>query len=490
LNRLLQKLFDGVFIRGEVELTSVRLSDSDVDLVVSSGLFSAEWYCRMYSDVAEYNDDPLHHYLLHGIGEERDPGPHFSSSAYLYRYPDVEQTGIPSVLHYLRLGRKMGRICGTLRKSGRRPLLRNRPTVLVAAHSAGKHLFGGERSFLDVLDALVLLNINVIATVPDVRNRDYIDAVAARVHEVRHVPCPGWSLIGPNFEWAVDEFQRIIKEHSVRAVHVNTIALREPLIAAKRIGIPAIVHAREIPEGDPTLCQSLGGDADEVVSAVAENADLVIANSHATAACYARRVPVEVVYNLVRVEDFRNVEGVRATPNRIALISSNVEKKGVADFFLIASALEEIMPELKFFVIGPETDAVRQLSGNKPRNLIVAGYASNPQEAIGQADFVVNLSKVPESFGRSIAEAMAAGRPVLAYDWGGVSELIVNGKTGYLVPPSNVVAAVACIKQAFVDPKLFHAMGAAGRALAQERFGLAPYVKSLGSVYQKALSLQ
>ena len=53
--------------------------------------------------------DPALHYLLHGGLEGRDPGPFFSTEAYLARYPDVAEAGVNALLHYETHGRREGR---------------------------------------------------------------------------------------------------------------------------------------------------------------------------------------------------------------------------------------------------------------------------------------------------------------------------------------------------------------------------------------------
>jgi len=52
--------------------------------------------------------EPEHHYLLYGGFEQRDPGPHFSSSWYLSFYEDVRKSGINPLIHYLKYGRAKG----------------------------------------------------------------------------------------------------------------------------------------------------------------------------------------------------------------------------------------------------------------------------------------------------------------------------------------------------------------------------------------------
>jgi len=56
------------------------------------------------------------------------------------------------------------------------------------------------------------------------------------------------------------------------------------------------------------------------------------------------------------------------------------------------------------------------------------------------SDVVVSASTDPEAFGRILIEAQALGRPVIASDHGGARETVIEGQTGWLVPPGDVEA--------------------------------------------------
>jgi O-antigen biosynthesis protein len=54
--------------------------------------------------------DAAFHYLVYGGREGRDPGPFFSTRAYLARYPDVAEAGLNALFHYETQGRRENRI--------------------------------------------------------------------------------------------------------------------------------------------------------------------------------------------------------------------------------------------------------------------------------------------------------------------------------------------------------------------------------------------
>jgi len=75
-----------------------------------------------------------------------------------------------------------------------------------------------------------------------------------------------------------------------------------------------------------------------------------------------------------------------------------------------------------------------------------------------------------EAFGLSIAEAQAAGIPVVAYNAGSVPEIVENGVTGWLAPVGDVDALARSIEQAVQNPAITHRAGLAGRTRVTAKF--------------------
>ena len=83
----------------------------------------------------------------------------------------------------------------------------------------------------------------------------------------------------------------------------------------------------------------------------------------------------------------------------------------------------------------------------------------------------------------TLLEAMAAGLPVVATRVGGNPEVVVDGETGWLVPPRDPDALAAAIRSLLDDPKLAARMGESGRTRVRERFSLEAMVRAYAAVY-------
>jgi hypothetical protein len=77
--------------------------------ILRSGLFYSTYYLKHYPDVAESGMNPVFHYIRFGGKEGRAPNPLFDSSWYLQEYPDVAAGGINPLFHYINHGEKEGR---------------------------------------------------------------------------------------------------------------------------------------------------------------------------------------------------------------------------------------------------------------------------------------------------------------------------------------------------------------------------------------------
>jgi glycosyltransferase involved in cell wall biosynthesis len=78
-----------------------RHSTSDLEMLMSSGFFDVKWYLKENPDVHKAGVDPAAHYLQHGGGEGRDPGPLFDTEWYWWQNPGVQQVGTNPLLHFL-----------------------------------------------------------------------------------------------------------------------------------------------------------------------------------------------------------------------------------------------------------------------------------------------------------------------------------------------------------------------------------------------------
>jgi glycosyltransferase involved in cell wall biosynthesis len=103
-------------------------------------------------------------------------------------------------------------------------------------------------------------------------------------------------------------------------------------------------------------------------------------------------------------------------------------------------------------------------------------------------DIVVHASTRPEPFGRTIVEAMASGRAVVAADAGASPELVIPGRTGLLHRPGNADDLARQVLALVRDPVARARLGAAGYESATERFDRRRLAGELLAVYRELLA--
>jgi glycosyltransferase involved in cell wall biosynthesis len=93
-----------------------------------------------------------------------------------------------------------------------------------------------------------------------------------------------------------------------------------------------------------------------------------------------------------------------------------------------------------------------------------------------------------EGLGMVLLEAAATGVPIIGSRVGGIPECIVDGTTGFLVPERDEEALARRMAELLVDPERRHGMGAAGRALVEERFDIDRQTAALENFYDSVLA--
>ena len=130
-------------------------------------------------------------------------------------------------------------------------------------------------------------------------------------------------------------------------------------------------------------------------------------------------------------------------------------------------------------------EAEIQSWGSKP-NVTLLGHVNDVRQVWARAHIAVLLSR-REGLPKSLLEAAACGRPMIASDVPGCREIARNGVNGLLVPPDDPEALAAAIEHLARDPALRRLYGAAGRHLAETEFSSARIGGKTVELYDRLL---
>jgi glycosyltransferase involved in cell wall biosynthesis len=125
--------------------------------------------------------------------------------------------------------------------------------------------------------------------------------------------------------------------------------------------------------------------------------------------------------------------------------------------------------------------------GLKDRVRLV-GHANDMPAALMLADVVIHASTDAEAFGRTVIEAQAMARPVIASDLGAPRETVAEGVTGWRTPPADAAALADAIGKALAQPAEERAaLGARARAAVLSGYTTAAMQAATMAVYREVL---
>ncbi len=164
--------------------------------------------------------------------------------------------------------------------------------------------------------------------------------------------------------------------------------------------------------------------------------------------------------------------------------------KGHNTLFAIAPALVAACPRVKFLLVGDgiwrgRFEQMARASGLQ-NHFIFTGLVS-PEEIpalLGIMDILVHLSE-REGLPRALPQALAAGRPVVAFDCDGAREVCRDGETGFLVRPGHLHGLTERLLLLARDAKLRAELAARGREFVRANFAVELMIANLHRLYVK-----
>lgn len=272
--------------------------------------------------------------------------------------------------------------------------------------------------------------------------------------------------------------------------------------AASRAGVPIIIHGVHGPSFGP-----FQGAAANITFRAAERSagkrtDFFVAVAKAMIDQYlsagiGRPELYQRVFSGFSLEPFlkatndlalRRMYGLSESDFVIGKIARMCELKGHEDLFQIAPELVRKVPSAKFLLIGGgpwEARFKEQASSlGLEGNFVFTGLVQ-PHEIpalAGIMDVLVHLS-YREGLPRALPQAMAAGKPVVAFDCDGAGEVCITERTGFLVKLRDHAGLMKALQTLASNLGLRHQLGAAGREFVRDRFSVERMVEDTYQIY-------
>jgi glycosyltransferase involved in cell wall biosynthesis len=291
----------------------------------------------------------------------------------------------------------------------------------------------------------------------------------------------------------VHGFFRLVREFKPDVIHTNSMmSSAYALPAAKLLGVPLI-------NGSIRNCFQSSTLRWKVERALLAWSDFRIANS--TAGLQSRGFSLDsakdfVIHNGFDLSRVRGLENGAETlsvnhasgHDQVGMVAEFRLDKDFKTFLLAALRLLASRPNVTFVTVGDgETlDAMKELVSDNGDRIQFLGRRKDVENVVRSFSVGV-LATFTEGISNSIMEYMVLGKPVVATDCNGSKELVLEGETGFLVPPQDPDALADRIAYLLDNPAEARRMGDAGRRHIEEHFSLKTMVDKTVDIYEHAI---
>ena len=341
------------------------------------------------------------------------------------------------------------------------------------------------------------------------------DVATVEAAGIRHIAVPMTRRMSPLQDVkALQDLTRVFQREHVDIVHTHT---PKPgllgQMAARLAGVPVVVntlhgfyfhdHMKPLPRRFFIFMEQLAAvnrdwilsqNPEDIRTAIAEHiADAAIIEPLGNGIDLQRFSPAAV--SAAEVQATRHELGFDDDDVVFGFVGRLVEEKGLLEFFDAAASLRARYPQLKLLVIGPDdTDkpdatgaAAARSRGLADDVAVFTGLRHDLPRLYAAMDVFV-LPSHREGFPRAPMEAAAMGKPVIATNIRGCRETVDDGVTGMLVPLKDAASLARAMASAIDDgQERRRRYGAAGLALARERFDERLVFARVAACYQRLL---
>ncbi|MBI4843561.1 MAG: glycosyltransferase family 4 protein [Nitrospirae bacterium] len=284
----------------------------------------------------------------------------------------------------------------------------------------------------------------------------------------------------------------ILKEMKAGLLYLNNqpSSNLEGILASEIAGVPALQHCRKVAPLNAfevktanrvlagIICVSKGLKNEYIEQGITSSKCIVIHNGidpQTEAAAPA--------------QDIRKKWGISEDEILTGTASSLLRGKRIDDILEIFSIARNASPKkVKCMIVGdgPEKQRLLNIAAKKGimNDTVFTGFQKDAVSLINAMDIFIMASE-KEGFPRALLEAMLMGRAAAAFDVTGVSELIVDGDTGYLIPSGDIPAFGKALIKLITDDDLRIRFGERGRRRVIDNFSVGRYIKEVENVFDE-----
>lgn len=298
----------------------------------------------------------------------------------------------------------------------------------------------------------------------------------------------------------------ISRQIGAQALYANTVrAAFYTAVAARLARRPFVWHMRDFWLSEQKPARLWLDTAGKWL--LAAGARQVIANSTAVAAHLPQPDKTGVVHNGIDLAHFaqpvdgrafRQQYNIPAEAPLVGMVGRLRPWKGQTAFLQMAAMVQAQQPASYFVIVGGANFAVehddypQQLAQMAQQvglgeRVIFTGALADVRPSLAAMDLFVHPGE-PEPFGLVNIEAMAMGKPVVAFGHGALPEIVVHEQTGLLCPAGDVQGLATAVLSLLADGAARQKMGVNGRERVQTRFTIQQTATAVAELLQKVVA--
>ena len=328
------------------------------------------------------------------------------------------------------------------------------------------------------------------------------------VADAFHLIPPLVKAVSPRYDMrALVQLLRLLRQERFTIVHTHTSkAGMLGRLAARLAGVPVVVHT---PHGTILHDVYFGPRQQKMIARLkrlaARHTDAIITMSDCERDDYVKWgiAPAEKLHTIYSGQDYsrfdsahrdrdsvRSALGLRDGQPMVFFPARYVPEKGHAFFFQAMDKVLREIPDAQAVLAGdgPLAHDVQTLVAQRALEdrIRLLGFRRDVLNLMVGADIVVSAS-LSEGLPRAVVEALLLARPVVATDAGGTREVVLQGKTGLLVPCADAQALAEGILLLLRHPEEAGRMARAGREHVRRMFDARLMVERIEQLYEECL---
>ncbi|AQG72505.1 glycosyltransferase family 4 protein [Lacticaseibacillus rhamnosus] len=375
---------------------------------------------------------------------------------------------------------------------------------------AGAEMYGADKILLELVEGIDKSKYKPIVILPE--HGVLAETMKQKKIDVRILPYPivrrkYFTLVGILrflFAYVFFSFKlvNLVKSENIQLVHVNTTAVWEGAFIKMFAHVKVIWHVHEIilhPQVVyKVICFLLQHFSDQVIAVSEATASNLTKNGLVDSA------KVSVVHNGIDSDlvvadsksSVRNRLGIQSGDVIIGMVGRINAWKGQEDFLDAVIPIIQESDNVHALIIGSPyqgeeqrlvqlKDKIDVCPNSVQKRIKVIPFQKNIAEYYAAFDVFVLPSTSPDPFPTVVLEAMANALPIVGYNHGGITEMVVDGQNGTLVSPGVTSLLSNAISDLVGDKDLRQKYGLVSEQRQNQLFDLGQFVKTFEKIYNQ-----